>query len=66
MLHAKKARPSRAEPPTRPTSPPIASLVSALLVPDREGLGHGRLLRCHNPLESNPLRDTATDEEARA
>jgi peptide/nickel transport system ATP-binding protein len=36
------------------------------LVPDREALGMGRLLRCHNPLESNPLDDSATSEEAQA
>lgn len=62
VLHAKKARPSRAEPPTRPTSPPIASLVSALLVPDREGPTACQGWRPHphawtpNPRErSNPL-----------
>jgi peptide/nickel transport system ATP-binding protein len=36
------------------------------LVPDREGLGVARLLRCHNPLESNPLDDAPSTEEARA
>jgi peptide/nickel transport system ATP-binding protein len=33
------------------------------LVPDREGLGPDRLLRCHNPLESNPLDDAPRGEE---
>jgi peptide/nickel transport system ATP-binding protein len=36
------------------------------LVADREGLGPDRLLRCHNPLESNPLDDAPSTEEARA
>ncbi|OLT39654.1 dipeptide/oligopeptide/nickel ABC transporter ATP-binding protein [Serinicoccus sp. CNJ-927] len=30
------------------------------LVPDRDGLGPDRLLRCHHPLEENPLDDIRT------
>ena len=33
------------------------------LEPDRPELGAGRLLRCHHPLESNPLHDQAPAEE---
>ncbi|GAA5158672.1 ABC transporter ATP-binding protein [Ornithinimicrobium tianjinense] len=36
------------------------------LVPDRPELGADRLLRCHNPLESNPLDDAPTTEESGA
>lgn len=34
------------------------------LVPDDRGLGTGRLLRCHHPLEENPLDDIRPQEHA--